>query len=65
MTGKHFKCYCVSCECYQHWGKIVQPKIRGLKMIRPSRTEWVAVMKIVCPIVCDWVGADLRINLLK
>ena len=36
--------------------KIVQPKSRDIRMMRPSRTEWTAVTTIVCPIVRDWRG---------
>ena len=35
---------------------IVQPKSRDIRMMRPSRTEWVIVTKIVCPIVRAWRG---------
>ena len=33
---------------------IVQPKSRDIRMMRHSRTEWVAVTKIICPIIRDW-----------
>ena len=58
-TGKPFKRYCFSCGYCQHWGKIVRQKNRDIKMMRPLRTEWVAVMITICPIVRDWGGSRL------
>ena len=36
--------------------KIVPRKSQDIRMMQHSKTEWVAVMIIVCPIVRDWWG---------
>ena len=55
-TGKEFKRYCFSYGCCLHWGGIVPRKNQDIRMMQHSKTEWVAVMRIVCPIVRDWWG---------
>ena len=56
-TGKNISSDIVFHVDIAHIGEnMVQSKSRDIRMMRPSRTEWVIVTKIVCPIVRDWRG---------
>ena len=58
-TGKPFKRYCFLVDIANIGEKIVRLKNRDIKMMRPLRTEWVAVMITICPIVRGWRGSRL------